>query len=281
MAYLCSRALAADIEPEHCRALIAAHRLAPPEAYRFADHWPYPLKIGTLGRFTLMKNGQPLRFEGKPQRKPLELLKALIALGGRDVRDGRLSDILWPDAAGDAAHSAFSTTLARLRKLLGGDDSVVVQDGRVSLDPRHCWLDTWAMEARIVAVEGAPVAVGAATPVLDLYRGAFLEQESDAAWVLPARERLRSRFLRFLTHEARRLGEAGHREQVVTLYLQGLEIDPLIEDFHRGLMTAYGGLGRPAEALACFERCCALLAKTLGVQPGAETRALAERLRQA
>jgi DNA-binding SARP family transcriptional activator len=71
----------------------------------------------------------------------------------------------------------------------------------------------------------------------------------------------------------------GHREQAVTPYLQGLEIDPLVEDFHRGLMTAYGELGRQAEALASFERCRALLAKTLGVQPSAETRALAERLR--
>jgi len=272
MAYLCSQALAANIEPEHCRALIAAHRLAPPDAARFADHWPYPVKIHTLGSFTLLKDGQPLRFEGKPQRKPLELLKVLIALGGREVRDERLSAILWPDAAGDAAHSAFSTTLARLRKLLGGDDTVVVQDGRVSLNPRHCWLDIWALEARIAATE--------VTPVLALYRGAFLEQESDAAWVLPARERLRSRFLRFLTHAARRLGADGLWEQGVTLYLQGLEIDPLIEDFYRGLMTAYGELGRQSEALASFERCRALLAKTLGVQPGAETCALAERLRQ-
>jgi len=279
MAQLCSLALESNIEPEHCRALIAAHRLVPPDSSRFAKHWPYPLKIHTLGHFQLVKDGKPLRFDGKPQRKPLELLKVLIALGGRDVRDERLSAILWPDAAGDAAQSAFSTTLARLRKLLGDDDTVVVQDGRVSLNPRHCWLDTWTLEAQIAAIERAPVTVGAVAPVLGLYRGAFLEQESDAAWVLPARERLRSRFLRFLTHEARRFGAAGHREQAVTLYLQGLEIDPLIEDFYRGLMTAYGELGRQAEALASFERCRALLSKTLGVQPGAETCALAERLR--
>jgi len=280
MALLCSKALEANIEPEHCRALIAAHRLVPPDAYRFSDHWPFPVKIHSLGSFQLMKDGQPLRFEGKPPRKPLELLKVLIALGGREVRDERLSAILWPDAAGDAAQSAFTTTLARLRKLLGGDDTVVVQDGRVSLNPRHCWLDTWALEAQITAIEHAPVAVGAAMPVLNLYRGAFLEQESDSAWALPARERLRSRFLRFLAHEARRLGAAGQREQAVTLYLQGLEIDPLIEDFYRGLMTTYGELGRRAEALASFERCRALLAKILGIQPGAETYALAERLRQ-
>lgn len=279
MAYLCGVALQFDIEPGHCRRLIATHRLAPPDAFRFADRWPFPLKIRTLGSFTLIKDDYPLHFEGKPQRKPLELLKVLIAFGGRDVRDERLSAILWPDAAGDAAHSAFSTTLARLRKLLGGDDTVVIQDGRVSLNPRHCWLDIWALEARIAAIEQAPIAADAGASIFDLYRGAFLEQESDAAWVLPARERLRSRFLRFLTYEARRLSAAGYREQAITLYLQGLEIDPLIEEFYRGLMMAYRELGRQAEALATFERCRVLLAKALGVEPGVETRALAERLR--
>lgn len=280
MAYLCSRALEFDIEPDHCRTLIATHHLAPPESSRAVDQWPFPLRIRTLGRFQLLKDGQPLRFEGKSPRKPLEMLKVLIALGGREVRDERLSAILWPDAAGDAAQSAFTTTLARLRKLLGGDDSIVVQDGRVSLNPDHCWLDTWALEVQIAAVEHAPVIVDASAPVLNLYRGAFLEHESDAAWVLPAREKLRSRFLRFLTHETRRLVAAGHPEQAVTLYLQGLEIDPLIEDFYLGLMTALSELGRKAEALVSFERCRALLAKALGVQPGAKICALAERLRQ-
>lgn len=280
MALLCGYALEANIEPDHCRALIAAHHLAPPDSSRFNDYWPFPIKIHTLGCFQLLKDGQPLRFAGKPPRKPLELLKVLIAFGGRDLRDDRLCAILWPDAAGDAAQSAFTTTLARLRRLLGGDDTVVVQDGHVGLNPLYCWLDTWALEARIAKVERAVIAVGAAAPVLDLYRGAFLEHESDAAWVLPARERLRSRFLRFLTREARRLGAAGHPEQAITLFLQGLEIDPLIEDFYLGLMTALDELGRKAEALVSFERCSVLLVKTLGVQPGTEICALAERLRQ-
>ena len=281
MAYLCNQALEANIEPEHCRALIAAHRLVLPDDAVSAEHWSYPLKIRTLGTFDILRDGQPLRFEGKPQRKPLELLKVLIAFGGRDVRDERLSATLWPDAEGSAAQSAFTTTLARLRSLLAGGDTVVVQDGRVSLNPHYCWLDTWALETHIAAIERAPVIAGASVPVLALYRGAFLEHESDSAWVLPTRERQRSRFLRFLDHEARRLGTAGLREEAITLYLQGLEIDPLIESFYRGLMTTYGELGRKAEALASFERCRAILTKTLGIQPAAETFALAEKLRAA
>ena len=54
----------------------------------------------------------------------------------------------------------------------------------------------------------------------------------------------------------------------------------MIEDFYLGLMTALDELGRKAEALVSFERCSVLLVKTLGVQPGTEICALAERLRQ-
>jgi LuxR family transcriptional regulator, maltose regulon positive regulatory protein len=279
MALLCAQALQANIEPEHARALIAAHRLVAPADPALAEHWPFAVRIRSLGSFQIEIGGEPLRFEGKPQRKPLELLKVLLALGARDVRDERLSAILWPDAEPQAARSAFSTTLSRLRKLLGGDDTIVMQDGRISLSPLHCWLDTWALEARIVAAEQAPVTETASEAVLRLYRGGFLEHEGQAAWVVPARERYRSRFLRWLTGEAKRQGAAGRADDAIALYQRGLEIDPLIEDFYRGLIGAFGELGRRAEALAAFERCRSVLAATLGVAPSAQTRALAQRLR--
>jgi len=44
---------------------------------------------------------------------------ALIAMGGRQVPQTRLADLLWPDAEGDAAYRALITTLQRLRRLIG------------------------------------------------------------------------------------------------------------------------------------------------------------------
>jgi LuxR family transcriptional regulator, maltose regulon positive regulatory protein len=86
MALLCAQALQAYIEPEHARALIAAHRLVPPADPALAEHWPFPVRIRSLGPFQLEIGGEPLRFEGKPQRKPLELLKLLVALGALGVQ---------------------------------------------------------------------------------------------------------------------------------------------------------------------------------------------------
>lgn len=45
------------------------------------DQQKWPLKIYTFGRFGLVRDGVPIHFAGKVPRKPLELLKALIACG--------------------------------------------------------------------------------------------------------------------------------------------------------------------------------------------------------
>src|SRR5690606_18222644 len=90
-------------------------------------------------------SGTPIQFAGKLQKKPLELLRALIALGGREVPESRLADLLWPDAEGDAGAQALATTLFRLRKLTG-EQAIRRQDNRLTLDPAVCWVDCWAFE---------------------------------------------------------------------------------------------------------------------------------------
>ena len=81
------------------------------------------------------------------------MLKVLIALGGRDVGVEQITDALWPDSEGDKTRNAFEITLHRLRKLVAADNIVLVKDGRVSLDPRYCWVDVWAFERMLESFE--------------------------------------------------------------------------------------------------------------------------------
>src|SRR5207249_3849143 len=53
-----------------------------------------------------------------------------------------------------------------------------------------------------------------------------------------------------------------------------IEVDPLDEEAHRALMEALRRGGRPAAALAAYERLRAALAEELGVDPAPETRDL-------
>jgi DNA-binding SARP family transcriptional activator len=103
----------------------------------------------------LIKDGKPLIFSRKVQQKPLLMLKALIAHGGREVTEERLADILWPEADGDAAHSSFATTLSRLRHLLGIEQAIRFQEGKAVIDPRYCWVDVWSFERLLGKVENA------------------------------------------------------------------------------------------------------------------------------
>ncbi|MGH2671131.1 MAG: AfsR/SARP family transcriptional regulator, partial [bacterium] len=145
-AELYDRALAAGIEVDHVQRLIRRRRLIAPDPTLCADHWPWPVKVYTLGCFDLIVDGAPLRVADKGQKKPLELFMALVALGGRQVPQTRLADLLWPDAEGDAAYRALITTLQRLRRLLGEPRAITFQDGCLSVDGRQVWVDAWAFE---------------------------------------------------------------------------------------------------------------------------------------
>ncbi|MCH9046885.1 MAG: winged helix-turn-helix domain-containing protein [SAR324 cluster bacterium] len=91
------------------------------------------MRVYTLGRFRVEIAGAPLRSGSKPQRKPLELLKVLVALGGESVAAEQIAESLWPDAEADHAYSALTTTLSRLRKRIG-HGSLRLQDGRPTLE---------------------------------------------------------------------------------------------------------------------------------------------------
>ncbi len=103
VAGLCVKALEAGIETDYVQGLIRRRNLIPDVPVDHLDNWPWPFRIYTLGQFELERDGHMVKFTGKVQQKPLQLLKALIAFGGRSVPEEQLSDALWPDADGDLA----------------------------------------------------------------------------------------------------------------------------------------------------------------------------------
>jgi LuxR family transcriptional regulator, maltose regulon positive regulatory protein len=272
-------ALNAGIEPEFVQTSIRRRNFVPHHPPLACKAWPWPLRILTFGGFELIKAGHPLGFGRKIPKKPLELLKALIALGGADVPEGTLIDALWPDSDGDTGHSAFSTTLGRLRHLIG-EEFLTVADGRVSLDRRRCWTDVWAFEDLTSRAKAAEPMDDAnrlpplADDALALYRGHFLAADLDAVWALATRERLRARLLALIDCGGRQLGNRGHWREAVTWYHRGLDIDPLAEAFYQGLMQTYQQLGCRAEAVQAYQRCRRTLSLSLGIQPSQATEAL-------
>lgn len=252
------------------------------------ENWSWPLKIYTLGQFKLVRGGEPIRFSGKVQRKPLLLLKAFIALGSKDVREEEINELLWVEANGDAAHSAFTTTLSRLRKLLGFSKAIRFQEGRATLDPFVCWVDAWAFERILEHVETSWKDIRAKEHLseyvemmenaIGLYQGHFLPTDEEHPWTVSYRERLKSKFIRLVTKVGEYLGEAGQWGKTIECYRKAIEVCDLTEEFYRNLMICYQKLGHWAEAIKIYHRCRNILSANLGTVPSPETEAIYKKL---
>ncbi len=278
----CQRALQFDIEVAYCTALIRTHNLQPTSPPLHLDNWPWRVKIHTLGRFGIQVDDESISPHAQGKKKPMLLLKALIAFGGRNVAETRISEALWPDAEGDTAHNAFTTTLSRLRKLLGAN-RLITHEGRLTLNDRLCWLDTWALERALSQLEHTlttkqqPDTQRVADDmrrVLALYPGDFLVNEEPAGWLLAQRERLRLKVLRSLKQLISHFQKQHACQEVITLYERSLLLDPFEEASYCGLMRCHARLGNQAEALAVYERCHQLFQATFGIEPAEQTRQL-------
>jgi LuxR family transcriptional regulator, maltose regulon positive regulatory protein len=281
--------------------LVRRRNLLPGPDRHHVENWPYPLKVYTLGRFEILRNGEKVSFAGKPQHKPFELLKALISLGGKEVSEPHLSDAVWPSADGDLAHISFGTTLHRLRRLVGTEKAVQLRDNRVSLDERYCWVDAWAFESLCRQVDSAwrkheedkagtnpkvdearsksratavEETARLAEKAVALYGGHFLHADTAESWAISMRERLHGRLIRVVMRLGRCRQEAMQWEKAAECFLKGLDADDLVEEFYRQLMISYLKLGDRAAALSVYHRCHAVLDANLGIDPSPATESI-------
>ncbi|NJD06263.1 MAG: hypothetical protein FIA97_07160 [Methylococcaceae bacterium] len=259
LARLYAAALEADIDVPYVQSLIRRMKLKPPAGEPAAERWPWPLRIYTLGRFSVVADDRPLEFAGKVKRKPLDLLRALIALGGRQVPEQRLADALWPDADGAAGYRALVTTVQRLRQLLGHPEAVEFKGGQLSLDPAVAWVDVWAFERQLGQAEGT--VNGQATELcectLRFYRGPFLD-DIDEPWAITRRQRLSAKFRHHILCHGQGLERGGGADSAITLYLRALEADDRDDAIHQALIRCYRSQGREVEAAAAERRYRAL-----------------------
>ncbi|GBE31341.1 HTH-type transcriptional regulator MalT [bacterium BMS3Bbin05] len=256
MSRLYALALEHGIEKDYVEKLIRLRKLLPNDDYAIDDTWPWPLRIYTLGRFSLVKNDKSVMSSGKAQKRPLELLKAIIAFGGRNVSEAKLMDSLWPDSEGDMAKQNLKSTVHRLRKLLESQ-TIQWRKGKLTLDLRYCWVDVWAVERKLNALLQAlpdnPARLEHELKGIDqLYHGSFLQGE-DESYVLSLRERLRSKILRVFTLAAEQFFAQADYDQAIAVFRKGLDIEPLVERFYQGIMQCQQALGHPAEALSTYE----------------------------
>jgi len=279
MQYLCAQALGAGIEPQYVRELIRTLRLVPAPDHSAdsscPEGWPYPVVINTLGRFEILKDETPVVFVGKLQKKPLDLLKAVIAFGGGSVPESRLIDLLWPDADGDRGRKSLEMALSRLRQLLGGEDSIQHASQQISINRTYCRVDSLALEQIIDAAQRSTAQMPAlCEKAVRLYKGQFLPADTGQHWIAAKGELLKNRLLRLIMKTGRWYEQSGEWDHAIDLYLKGLDMDYLAEELYKQLIVCYLALDNRADAVKTYNRCRSLLKAELGIEPSAETEAL-------
>lgn len=272
MQILCSKAIKEGLENNYVTELIEKLALTPPGFAIHFDEWPWPIKIFTLGRFEIVKNGQPLVYSGKEPKKPIEMLKTIIALGGKNVPEGQITDTLWPDTPGDLAFKSFETTLGRLRKVLGGNHFVRYNANQISLD-ESCWVDSFAVSHIHSEIKktGSARVIELCDKSLSLYCGDFLPSDTSNHWAVSRRETIKNYQMQAVISAGSTSEDAECFEKAADYYLKGLGIDDLSEKMYQRLMICYLKLGRQTEAVRVYGRCKNVLMNSLGLTPSPET----------
>ncbi|MFO7884319.1 MAG: BTAD domain-containing putative transcriptional regulator, partial [Desulfobacteraceae bacterium] len=289
MIFLCTRALKRNIEVPYVQTLIRETGLFPGTPPLDIHTWPWMCEITTLGTFTIKVQGKPLIFSKKSRQRPLTLLKYLISKKGRNVPEHAIQDAIWPESEGDMAENAYTTTLHRLRHLLGSRQAVIRSHGLVSLNASFTWTDINAFEAccqkieKLLSPENAPAMgsdekkapdekretdeqsrqealVSALNALIRLYGGPFLPGE-DVSWIFASRAHFRIRFSEMLLKAGRVFERHKHLETAVCFYRQGIDADERLEPLYPELMQAYIQLKQNNQALCLFREYQAVFQK--------------------
>lgn len=186
-AFICAKALEENIEPNYIQTIVKKRHLVPSPLPSHLLHWPWRIRIFTLGRFRIEQESGPGPKKGKLPRKPIEMLLSLVAMGGRHVHQDQLADMLWPDTDGYKAAKSFTTTLHRLRTLLGTRQAIRLSDRRLTLNRRIVWTDVQGARALVEKAAAIPWGrsetddfkkMTLAQTALDLYKGEYFQFDS-------------------------------------------------------------------------------------------------------
>jgi ATP/maltotriose-dependent transcriptional regulator MalT/DNA-binding SARP family transcriptional activator len=283
MQYLYSIALTERFQAEYVKGLIRKLGLTPPfdslEANLYdlyTDNWPYPVNISTLGRFEILINDKPIEFVGKIPQKPIELLKAIIAYGGINVPENRLADALWPEAEGDLAHKSLEMTLIRLRRLFGDVNFVRYNSRQVSIDTQYCLVDAINLEHLINRMIDCPLEqIGSIwEKVSSLYKGHFLDYDTENEWAFSMRERLKNKMIRAVHRAGNYFEKNESWDAAIECYQKGLEVDSFIETLYQRLMVCYSAMSRSADVIKTYNKCKDALSFAFGIKPSRQTESI-------
>jgi DNA-binding SARP family transcriptional activator len=241
-------------------------------------------RVCLLGTFRVERSDLGGAAVAIPEGRLRTLCATLALQPGRSVSMTEIAERLWDGAPPPSARTTIRGHVKRLRRALDapGRPSVIMSGRhgyRLEIPPELVDLHLFrALTAQAMAAAGAEQQGGLLREALRLWRGAALcdvAGESLHREVVPL---LRAQYLDALQRRIECDLRTGGSANVIVELTRLVAENPLHEAFWAQLMRALDGAGRPAEALAAYERCRAVLVERLGVDPGNRLRALHRRI---
>src|SRR3954454_1360578 len=234
------------------------------------------VRISLLGGFSAGADEQIVSEGAWGLRKAKKLVK-LLAVGAEPrLHRERASELLWPDRDGPAASNNLHQALYVARRAL----ETAGLDGAGAIELRD---DALVLGDAVVDVEEFERAAGEArgsadrelcVAAVELYTGELLPEDRYEDWSTARRESLREMCIVLLLELSGLERAAGYGAAAVRWLQRALVEDPLHEEAHRQLMTAFALSGRRQQALSQYQQLRQALRREFEDVPDAETRVL-------
>ncbi|WP_053737270.1 AfsR/SARP family transcriptional regulator [Nocardia sp. NRRL S-836] len=212
---------------------------------------------------------------GPPKQRAV--LALLLAQPGRVIAVDRLISVLWDDAPPKTALKNLQVYVYQLRKVVGARLRSRAPGYLMSIDPAELDLTRFTELLDVARRERTPQRYREA---LALWRGPALADLTASGLLRGVVAQLEELRLAARVECADAELDLGRHVEVVADLSEWVREHPLNERLREQQMVALHRAGRPAEALAAYQECRAVLADELGVEPGEALRRLqAELLR--
>ncbi len=237
------------------------------------------MRVWLLGGFRVSVGDRTVEEGAWRLRKAASLVKLLALAPRHRLHREQAMELLWPDLGRRAASNNLRQVVHTVRQTLApteGSRYLASDSELLVLCPGgNLWVDVETFEEAAVSARRSrdPAAYRAA---MDLYAGDLLPADRYEEWAEDHRGRLRETYLSLLLGLARLWEERGEYHLASEVLRRALKEDPALEEAHAGLMRLYALAGSKREALAQYGRLEEALARELGTEPSASSRALRE-----
>ncbi|MFF4256825.1 BTAD domain-containing putative transcriptional regulator [Streptomyces sp. NPDC001663] len=263
-------------------------------ADRVRDGFAELMRFEVLGPLRVVREDTELDL-GFPQQRAV--LGLLLVRSGRPVPAGEIVEVLWPEQPPASAMNVVRRYVGSLRRLLEPGLPPRAPGRRLLRSADGYQLEAGEEEVDLLSFRGLTrrakraMATGRPDVALRHFVPALGQWRGPVATGVPSAVRERAVFAaveRELVGTTVMAADAallcGRTEHVLPYLRRAVELEPLNEPLHARLVMTLAASGLQAEALSAYEAVRLLLARELGVGPGAElsaahTRVLRQELR--